>query len=59
MPDWFVTAVDLSAFLLGKAKERATLLMAAGFRQITLYGAFDGRPYGMDVERLIAVARKA
>lgn len=33
-------------------------LRQAGFADVKLYGEFDGRPYGPDAPRLIAVARK-
>jgi hypothetical protein len=36
-----------------------TLLAATGFGDIRLFGAFDGRPYGVSAERLVAVARAA
>lgn len=39
-------------------QELRTLLRAAGFGDVRLFGAFDGRPYARDAERLIAVARK-
>jgi hypothetical protein len=34
------------------------LLASAGFGEISLYGSFDGAPYGPQAQRLIAVARK-
>lgn len=37
-------------------QELKTLLTAAGFRGVRLYGALDGRPYAGAAERLIAVA---
>jgi SAM-dependent methyltransferase len=40
-------------------QELKDLLAGAGFASVTLFGALDGRAYGVDVERLIAVARKA
>ena len=40
-------------------QELKDLLAGAGFASVTLFGALDGRPYGVDLERLIAVARKA
>ena len=40
-------------------QELKTLLTAAGFGEVRLFGAFDGRAYAGDAERLIAVARKA
>ena len=33
-------------------------LHAAGFGDVGLYGALDGRPYGSEAERLVAVARR-
>ena len=39
-------------------QELKTLLAAAGFATITLYGALDARPYDLEAERLIAVARR-
>ena len=39
-------------------QELKTLLGAAGFRDVRLHGALDGRPYGAVLERLIAVATK-
>ena len=36
-------------------KER---LLAAGFRQVRLFGNLEGAPYGLDAARLIAVATK-
>jgi hypothetical protein len=33
-------------------------LSSAGFSSVTIYGDFDGAPYGPDAIRLIAVARK-
>jgi hypothetical protein len=32
-------------------------LMGAGFSTVALYGGLDGSPYGLDAERLVAVAR--
>jgi len=33
-------------------------LESAGFSEVQLYGSLSGDPYGLDAERLIAVARK-
>ena len=38
-------------------QELKTLLGAAGFATVTLYGSLDGRPYDLEAERLVAVAR--
>ena len=40
-------------------QELRDLLGQAGFAHVQLFGALDGRPYSHDVERLVAVARKA
>jgi hypothetical protein len=32
-------------------------LMGAGFDTVALYGGLDGSPYGLEAERLVAVAR--
>lgn len=37
-------------------RELRALLQEAGFRQVRLFGDLDGRPYGLDATRLIAVA---
>ena len=37
-------------------QELKTLLGAAGFATVTLYGSLDGRPYDLEAERLVAVA---
>jgi SAM-dependent methyltransferase len=37
-------------------QELKDLLGQAGFTSVQLYGGFDGRPYGLDAERLVAVA---
>ena len=39
-------------------QELTTLLGAAGFAAVTLYGGLDGRPYGLEAERLVAVAAR-
>ena len=39
-------------------QELKALLAAAGFAAITLYGALDARPYDLEAERLVAVARR-
>ena len=33
-------------------------LLKVGFRDVSLFGGLDGREYGLDAERLVAVARK-
>jgi SAM-dependent methyltransferase len=38
-------------------QELKDALSSAGFRETKLYGALDGRVYGIDVKRLVAVAR--
>ncbi|MEQ9399699.1 MAG: methyltransferase domain-containing protein [Longimicrobiales bacterium] len=38
--------------------ELRSMLDAAGFESVQLYGALDGRPYDLDARRLVAVARK-
>jgi len=40
------------------ATELRQMLKQAGFSSVTLYGSFDGAPYDMESERLIAVAQK-
>jgi SAM-dependent methyltransferase len=39
-------------------QELKDLLRQAGFAEVKLFGDFDGRPYGPEAPRLIAVARK-
>jgi SAM-dependent methyltransferase len=39
-------------------QELKALLAAAGYADITLYGALDARPYDLEAERLVAVARR-
>lgn len=39
-------------------QELKTLATAAGFGEVKLHGALDGRPYGTNAERLVVVARK-
>ena len=39
-------------------QELKALLLKAGFSDVRLYGGYDGRQYGLDAERLVAVARK-
>jgi SAM-dependent methyltransferase len=34
-------------------------LLGAGFADVKLYGSLEGDPYGLDAQRLVAVARKA
>jgi SAM-dependent methyltransferase len=38
-------------------QELRTLLLAAGFTDVHLHGGLDGRPYDLEAERLVAVAR--
>jgi hypothetical protein len=38
--------------------ELRALLGRAGFTAVTLYGALDGRPYDLEAERLVVVARR-
>lgn len=38
--------------------ELRDLLLHAGFASVNLYGLLDGQPYGVDANRLVAVARK-
>ena len=40
-------------------RELKDLLRAAGFSQVRLYGDLGGAPYGVDAQRLVAVARKS
>jgi SAM-dependent methyltransferase len=40
-------------------RELKELLFTAGFPDVRLYGDFHGAPYGVDAQRLVAVARKA
>jgi SAM-dependent methyltransferase len=40
-------------------QELRDLLRLAGFAEVKLYGDLDGRPYGVDAARLVAVARKS
>lgn len=40
-------------------RELKELLMEAGFAKVTLYGDLEGTPYGLDSDRLVAVACKA
>jgi hypothetical protein len=39
-------------------QELKMLLASVGFSRVALYGALDGRPYGADAERLVAVASR-
>jgi hypothetical protein len=39
-------------------QELKALLGAAGFAPVTLYGSLDGRPYDLEAERLVVVARR-
>ena len=40
-------------------RELRDLLLASGFSKVALYGDLDGRPFGLDADRLVAVAHKA
>ncbi len=40
-------------------QELRDLMTRAGFAEVALFGAYDGAPYGLVSERLVAVARKA
>jgi SAM-dependent methyltransferase len=44
---------------LYSGQELRMLLDQAGFAEVNLFGHLDGRPYGPDAPRLVAVARKA
>jgi hypothetical protein len=39
-------------------RELAQMLTRAGFADVSLFGSYMGEPYGLDVTRLVAVARK-
>jgi SAM-dependent methyltransferase len=39
-------------------RELKDRLLSCGFKQVQLYGDIQGSPYGLDAQRLIAVARK-
>ncbi len=39
-------------------QELKNMLFDAGFADVKLFGAYDGREYALDAERLVAVARK-
>jgi len=41
------------------ARELQDLILSAGFENVETFGNLQGAPYGLDAERLIAVARKA
>jgi SAM-dependent methyltransferase len=41
------------------ARELQDLILSAGFETVEAFGNLQGAPYGLDAERLIAVARKA
>jgi SAM-dependent methyltransferase len=43
---------------LFSGQELKETLVRAGFRDVSLYGDFDGNPYGADAARLVAVCRK-
>lgn len=42
---------------LYSAVELRRLLLDAGFPDVDCYGGFDGRPYGLDADRLVVVGR--
>ena len=46
------------ALNLYSGQELRERLVEAGFADVALYGGFDGAPYGLESERLVAVARK-
>ncbi len=45
-------------FRVYSGQELKSLLFDAGFAGVKLYGAYDGRPYDLHAERLVAVARR-
>ena len=45
-------------FRVYSGQELKSLLLDAGFAGVKLFGAYDGRPYDLHAERLVAVARK-
>ena len=45
-------------FRVYSGQELKSLLFDAGFAGVKLYGAYDGRPYDLHAERLVAIARK-
>jgi 2-polyprenyl-3-methyl-5-hydroxy-6-metoxy-1,4-benzoquinol methylase len=65
-----VTGVDRTRLLLARARRAGTKIewvradmrdfvrKAAGFGDIGLYGSLEGDPYGIDAQRLVAVARR-
>ncbi len=60
---WTVIENDTAAtfrfeFRVYSGQELKRLLLDAGFTGIELFGAYDGRPYDLHAERLIAIARK-
>jgi hypothetical protein len=40
-------------------RELKDRLLSSGFKQVQLFGDVHGSPYGLDAQRLIAVARKS
>lgn len=40
-------------------RELKDRLLQSGFKQVVLYGDLEGKPYGLDAARLVAVAQKA
>ena len=43
---------------LYSGRELCDLLESCGFREVALYGGFDGSPYDLEAKRLVAVATK-
>jgi SAM-dependent methyltransferase len=70
LADWARVRADWVASRHGRARtltftltlysgqELRALLGAAGFGLVRLHGSLDGRPYDLDAQRLVAVARK-
>jgi SAM-dependent methyltransferase len=61
--EWIIVKNDQTRTLefvvrVYSGQELKELLGAAGFPTIKLYGGLDGRPYGFDAQRLVAVAGK-
>lgn len=44
---------------LYSGRELKDRLCSSGFAEVRLYGGLDGSPFGLDAQRLVAVARKA
>src|SRR5215831_2489497 len=70
LADWARVRADWVASRHGRARtltftctlysgqELRALLREAGFGEVRLHGSLDGRPYDLDAQRLVAVARK-